>query len=85
MPLARGMLWAMSNGRGWRKSSFCAAGECAEVRTWRVASSCNGGACVEVGGGEAVVGVRDNADPEGPVLVFSAQAWSRFSSSVKAS
>jgi len=43
------------------------------------------GECVEVGSGRAVVGVRDSKDCDaGPVLTFSASAWARFTSAVKA-
>jgi hypothetical protein len=54
----------------WRKSSY---------------SSNNGGQCIEVGGAiPGVVPVRDSKDPEGPALIFSADAWSAFVSDVQA-
>jgi len=58
-------------GATWRKSSF---------------SGNSGGECVEVadGVGAAVVPVRDSKDPRGPVLMFSAEAWSGFVASVRA-
>lgn len=56
-------------GVTWRKSSY---------------SSDNGGNCVEVG--EGVVGVtpvRDSKDPQGPALVFTADAWTAFVSAIR--
>lgn len=39
----------------------------------------NGGSCVEVAGDfPGVVPVRDSKDPEGPALVFPAEAWKSF-------
>ncbi|MBO1417352.1 DUF397 domain-containing protein [Streptomyces sp. FH025] len=39
----------------------------------------NGGECVEVAPGfPGVMPVRDSKDPEGPALVFSAEAWTSF-------
>lgn len=46
---------------------------------WRTASRCNNGECVEVAllsAGE--IGVRDNKNPAGPVLTFSAREWDAF-------
>lgn len=48
----------------WRKSTY---------------SNGEGGDCVEVADGfPGVVPVRDSKDPDGPALVFSAEAWSAF-------
>ena len=42
-------------------------------------SGSEGGECVEVAArSDAAVHVRDSKDPEGPVLTFSATAWSAF-------
>ncbi|MFG2847281.1 DUF397 domain-containing protein [Kitasatospora sp. NPDC048296] len=39
----------------------------------------NGGNCIEFAPGYAgVMPVRDSKDPEGPVLVFPAEAWRSF-------
>ncbi|WP_369185017.1 DUF397 domain-containing protein [Streptomyces sp. Y1] len=39
----------------------------------------NGGTCVEVSADfPGVAPVRDSKDPEGPALVFSAEAWRSF-------
>ncbi|MFD8083044.1 DUF397 domain-containing protein [Kitasatospora sp. NPDC059722] len=39
----------------------------------------NGGSCVEVApGSPGVMPVRDSKDPDGPVLVFLAEAWRSF-------
>jgi hypothetical protein len=51
---------------------------------WRSASYCNNGDCVEV----AIlspnkIGVRDNKDPESPILTFSGDEWAAFVSSVR--
>ncbi|MBV9023232.1 MAG: DUF397 domain-containing protein [Streptomycetaceae bacterium] len=54
----------------WRKSSY---------------SGNNGGACVEVADGfPSMVPVRDSKYPDGPALIFSAEAWTTFTSDVKA-
>ncbi|MER7671103.1 DUF397 domain-containing protein [Kitasatospora sp. NPDC096128] len=48
--------------------------------------SSNGGNCVEVAGNlvaSGAVPVRDSKDPEGPSLVFPADAWSAFVSAVR--
>ena len=65
---------------GWRKSSHSFSnGNCAEVSAWRKSShSAYNGDCAEVGQGGTVVGVRDTADPGGPVLVFGPVAWVAF-------
>jgi hypothetical protein len=53
----------------WRKSSY---------------SDGNGGSCVEVADGfTGVVPVRDSKDPDGPALVFPAESWASFVTSVK--
>lgn len=56
-------------GATWRKSTY---------------SGGQGGECVEVADGFAVVPVRDSKDPDGPALVFGADAWSAFVAEVKA-
>lgn len=50
---------------------------------WRKSThSNNGGSCVEVADdfllSHSVVPVRDSKDPEGPALVFPADAWAAF-------
>lgn len=45
----------------------------------------NGGTCVEIAPNfPGIVPVRDSKDPEGPALVFSADAWQAFASAVTA-
>jgi len=57
-------------GVAWRKSSY---------------SGANGGDCIEVGHGmPSLMPVRDSKDPEGPALLFTANAWSAFVADVKA-
>ncbi|GAA2157979.1 helix-turn-helix transcriptional regulator [Kitasatospora kazusensis] len=47
--------------------------------------SANGGQCIEVADGFAgIVPVRDSKDPEGPALVFPADAFASFVAAVKA-
>jgi hypothetical protein len=55
-------------GATWRKSTY---------------SGSQGGECVEVAEGFPVVPVRDSKDPQGPALLFSADAWSAFVADVK--
>lgn len=75
----------MSELPAWRKSSFCASGECVEVGGWRKPKrSFSNGNCVEVGTGLAAVGVRDTKLERSPVLRFSSEAWARFTASVAA-
>ncbi|MFB8199371.1 Scr1 family TA system antitoxin-like transcriptional regulator [Kitasatospora purpeofusca] len=56
-------------GAPWRKSTY----------------SGNGGQCVEVADGHAgVMPVRDSKDPQGPALVFPADAWRAFVAGIQA-
>jgi Domain of unknown function (DUF397) len=57
---------------GWRKSSRSESGSCVEA-----------GDGVDLVSGQPVVGVRDSQDRSGPVLVFGAQEWRRFTSRLK--
>ncbi|MER5968607.1 DUF397 domain-containing protein [Streptomyces sp. NPDC002055] len=53
---------------------------------WRKSSHSNpdGGACIEVADGiTGVVPVRDSKDPQGPALLFPAEAWTAFIDDVK--
>ncbi|MGK4584199.1 DUF397 domain-containing protein [Kitasatospora sp. HPMI-4] len=55
--------------------------------TWRKSTYSNGdgGQCIEVADGfSGIVPVRDSKDPNGPALVFPAEAWSAFVAGVKA-
>ena len=72
----------------WRKSSYSGnnGGECVEVATWRKASYSggNGGACVEAGvAARGRVLVRDTTNREGAVLDIPAEAWDRFTASLR--
>ncbi|QKW39954.1 DUF397 domain-containing protein [Actinomadura sp. NAK00032] len=40
--------------------------------------------CVELAGASGYVAVRDSKDPDGFKLVFTGQAWRRFSRQIKA-
>jgi hypothetical protein len=70
----------------WRKSSYSNGGSnaCIEVATWRKSSYSNGGsaACVEVASIDGVL-VRDTTDRDGGTLAFSAEAWARFTASLR--
>ncbi|GAB7188727.1 DUF397 domain-containing protein [Kitasatospora sp. Ki12] len=54
--------------------------------TWRKSTySSDGGQCVEVAPGlPNVMPVRDSKDPDGPALLFSADAWQSFVTAVRA-
>jgi hypothetical protein len=72
----------------WRKSSYSGNDntDCVEVATWRKASySGNSGAnCVEAGVADrGRVLVRDTANRDGAVLDIPADAWERFTASLR--
>jgi hypothetical protein len=51
---------------------------------WRKSSrSMNGGNCAEVGSSEKVVVIRDTMNREGGMLMFEADVWETFISSLK--
>jgi Domain of unknown function (DUF397) len=59
-------------------------GAAADDIKWRKAKSSAGdGACVEVALVESQVAVRDSRDPDGTWLLYSAQPWRDFTSTVK--
>ncbi len=77
----------------WFKSSYSddQGGDCVEGARlgadWFKSSYSNdqGAACVE--GARLAVGgmaVRDSKDPDGPALVFPAEAWTAFTAAVRA-
>lgn len=72
-------------GEDWRKSSRSEAGNCVEVgEDYRKSSrSMANGNCVEAGNGPAGVLVRDDADRDGNVLSFTAEAWSAFTATAR--
>lgn len=79
----------------WQKSSYSTntGGQCVEVASmvpisaaeWKKSSRSTdtGHACVEVADLAAAVAVRDSMDPDGPKLIFAADAWQSFASRVK--
>jgi hypothetical protein len=73
----------------WRKSTYSNSSEsCVEVATatvWRKSTySDSSGNCVEVASLDRVVGIRDSKQHgHGPVLEFTAAAWSAFLAAVK--
>ena len=72
----------------WRKSSYSGGqgGQCVEVgnATWRKSSfsSGQGGQCVEVANADGIA-VRDTTDRDGGTLIFSTEAWGRFTASLR--
>jgi hypothetical protein len=52
----------------WRKSSY---------------SGSNGGNCVETASGNGVIRVRDTTDRDGVTLSVSADAWHKFTDSLR--
>ncbi|MEU8075887.1 DUF397 domain-containing protein [Catellatospora citrea] len=53
---------------------------------WRKSSRSDGGSnCVDVAFTEdrQRVGVRDSKDPDGPILVFGAEAWAAFIADIR--
>jgi hypothetical protein len=52
----------------WRKSSY---------------SGSNGGSCVETASGSGVILVRDTTDRDGLTLSVPANAWQRFTDSIR--
>jgi hypothetical protein len=55
-----------------------------EGSDWRKASHSNGsGNCVEVRSAARVVAVRDTTDREGRTLTVPADAWARFTDSLR--
>ncbi|AUY49890.1 DUF397 domain-containing protein [Streptomyces sp. CB01881] len=90
------MLAADLGNVAWRKSSHSGqGGNCVEVADLLPASVCGlywrkssfSGAqsnCVEMAvGAIGAVPVRDSKDPDGPALLFAAEAWSSFLAGVK--
>ncbi|MFJ8312161.1 MULTISPECIES: DUF397 domain-containing protein [unclassified Streptomyces] len=73
----------------WHKSSYSDAsgGDCLEMARWRKStySGGDGGDCLEVADDQLdFIPVRDSKNPDGPVLVFPAGAWSAFVAGVRA-
>jgi hypothetical protein len=56
------------DGLNWRKASYSGSG---------------GGNCVDVANSESVVLVRDTTDRDGSTLIFSVEAWGRFTASLR--
>ncbi|MEV1290546.1 DUF397 domain-containing protein [Micromonospora sp. NPDC049679] len=50
---------------------------------WRRSSRCDTQACVEVRPDGDHVDIRDSAQPDGPLLTVTADAWRHFQSAVK--
>ncbi|WP_097239732.1 DUF397 domain-containing protein [Streptomyces sp. 1331.2] len=55
-----------------------------DAQWFKSSYSNNGGNCVEVAPGfSGVMPVRDSKDPNGPALVFAADAWTAFVAAVR--
>ncbi|WP_406861686.1 DUF397 domain-containing protein [Streptomyces sp. HUAS MG47] len=72
----------------WFRSSFSDAtgGDCVEVATWRKSSysAGDGSNCLEISEDHpGLVPVRDSKNPDGPKLVFRADAWAAFIGGVR--
>jgi len=81
----------LSQARWFKSSRSSNNGACVETAflttspDWRKSSrSANNGDCVETKVGVGRVAVRDSKDPEGTVLLFSADSWVAFVAGVKA-
>ncbi len=80
---------SLTSSAPWRKSSYSGndnSTECVEVATWRKAThSGNSGAdCVEAGvAARGRVLVRDTTERDGAVLDLPADAWDRFTASLR--
>jgi len=68
----------------WDRSTFCASGECVEVRRWNKSSSCSGNSCVEVSREEDTICVRQSELGDMIVLGFTVDEWEAFIKGVKA-
>ncbi|MER7674338.1 DUF397 domain-containing protein [Kitasatospora sp. NPDC096128] len=56
----------------------------ADARWFKSSYSNNGGSCVEVAPNfPGLAPVRDSKDPQGPALVFPAEAWKSFITAVR--
>lgn len=71
-------------GAEWRKSSRSAtSGQCVEL-AWRKSSrSASSGDCVELAHTEAVFGVRDSKNTDGPLLTLTARQGLAFLAAVR--
>lgn len=55
------------------------SGTRSQLLDWRKASRCQGnGDCVEVASTSGQVAVRDSTNKDGPILMYSANAWRSF-------
>lgn len=52
-------------------------------RVWRTSTRCETAACVAVAASPEQVHLRDTADPDGPVLTFTAGSWADFLTGVR--
>jgi hypothetical protein len=71
----------MATVSGWRRSSYCTGGECAEVR-W-VRADCSANSCPEVAHVGDTVQVRSSREPD-VVVVFDAGEWAALEAGIKA-
>ena len=50
---------------------------------WRKSTRSGSGNCIETTPAHGAIAVRDSADPGGPALAFTAQAWTAFTATLK--
>jgi hypothetical protein len=50
---------------------------------WRKSTHSGSGNCIETAHVHGAIAVRDSADPGGPALAFTAQAWTAFTTDLK--
>ncbi len=83
----------------WLRSSYCADGQCVEVKwvkssfstsgacveaAWMRSPACSESACVEAAPVDDEVWVRDSKNPDGPSLRFTRAEWTAFLDGVAA-
>lgn len=69
-------------GDRWVRSTFCGSGACAEVK-WKTSTFCADKSCAEVSHQHRVWKIRNNQDPDGPVVTFTEDEWTAFVAGVK--
>jgi Domain of unknown function (DUF397) len=50
---------------------------------WRKSTRSGSGNCIETAPVCGAIAIRDSADPGGPALAFTAQAWTAFTTALK--
>jgi hypothetical protein len=50
---------------------------------WRKSTRSGSGNCIETAPARGIIAIRDSADPGGPALAFTTQAWTAFTTALK--